>query len=128
MPMSKDDKLNFAFKVALAIAEEEKLVSPADLWMAKWDLSEDDIKRSSKNVKSAVDKLRDTQKMDYSLDELRIRDGKRFDIPTAQAIMGILYARGEFMEIIESLDFVPAEVTRYIQAARKYYQPAKVEE
>jgi len=128
MPMSKDDKLNFAFKVALAMAEEEKLVSPAELWMAKWDLSEDDIKRSHKNVKSAVDKLRDNQKMDYSLLELRIRDGKRFDVPTAQAIMGILYARGEFVQVIESLDFVPAEVARYIEASRKYYQPVRVEE
>jgi len=126
--MSKDDKLNFAFKVALAMAEEEKLVSPAELWMAKWDLSEDDIKRSHKNVKSAVDKLRDNQKMDYSLLELRIRDGKRFDVPTAQAIMGILYARGEFVQVIESLDFVPAEVARYIEASRKYYQPVRVEE
>lgn len=128
MSMSKEDKLNFAFKVALAVAEEEKLVSPAELWMAKWDLSEDDIKRSHKNVKTAVDKLRDTQKMDYSLLELRIRDGKRFDVPTAQAIIGILYARGEFVEVIESLDFVPAEVARYIEAAKKYYQPARVEE
>lgn len=128
MPMSKDDKLNFAFKVALAMAEEEKLVSPAELWMAKWDLSEDDIKRSYKNVKNAVDKLRDTQKMDYSLLELRIRDGKKFDVPTAQAIIGILYARGEFTEVIDSLDFVPAEVTRYIEAAKKYYQPVRVEE
>lgn len=128
MPMSKDDKLNFAFKVALAMAEEEKLVSPAELWMAKWDLSEDDIKRSHKNVKSAVDKLRDNQKMDYSLLELRIRDGKRFDVPTAQAIIGILYARGEFVQVIESLDFVPAEVARYIEASRKYYQPVRVEE
>ncbi len=128
MPMSKDDKLNFAFKVALAMAEEEKLVSPAELWMAKWDLSEDDIKRSYKNVKNAVDKLRDTQKMDYSLLELRIRDGKKFDVPAAQAIIGILYARGEFTEVIDSLDFVPAEVTRYIEAAKKYYQPVRVEE
>jgi hypothetical protein len=126
--MSRDDKLNFAFKVALAVAEEEKLVSPAELWMAKWDLSEDDIKRSYKNVKNAVDKLRDTQKIDYSLLELRIRDGKRFDVPTAQAIIGILYARGEFTEIIESLDFAPAEVTRYIEAAKKYYRPVRVEE
>ena len=128
MSMSKEDKLNFAFKVALAMAEEEKLVSPAELWMAKWDLSEDDIKRSHKNVKTAVDKLRDNQKMDYPLLELRIRDGKRFDVPTAQAIIGILYARGEFVEVIESLDFVPAEVARYIEAAKKYYQPVRVEE
>ena len=99
MPMSKEDKLNFAFKVALAIAEEEKLVSPAELWMAKWDLSEDDIKRSHKNVKSAIDKLRGTQKVDYSLLFLMIRYGKRFDVPTAQAIIGILYARGEFVEV-----------------------------
>ena len=34
MPMSKEDKLNFAFKWP-CIAEEEKLVSPAELWMAK---------------------------------------------------------------------------------------------
>lgn len=119
MPMSKEDKLNFAFKVALAIAEEEKLVSPAELWMAKWDLSEDDIKRSHKNVKSAIDKLRGTQKVDYSLLELRIRDGKRFDVPTAQAIIGILYARGEFVEVIDSLDYVPGEVKEYIEAAKK---------
>lgn len=128
MPMSKDDKLNFAFKVALAMAEDEKLVPPSELWMAKWDLSEDDIKRSIKNVKTAVDRLRGDQKMDYSLLELRIRDGKRFDVPTAQAIIGILYARGEFVEIIELLDFTPAEVSRYIQAAKKYYQPVRVEE
>ena len=127
MPMSKEDKLNFAFKVALAIAEEEKLVSPAELWMAKWDLSEDDIKRSHKNVKSAIDKLRGTQKVDYSLLELRIRDGKRFDVPTAQAIIGILYARGEFVEVIDSLDYVPGEVNEYIEAAKKYYRPVRVD-
>jgi len=123
MPMSKEEKIDFAFKVALAMAEKEKLVPPAELWMAKWDLSEDDIKRSSKNVKAAVDKLRDTQKMDYSLLELKIKDGKRFDVQTAQAIMGILYARGEFVEIFESLDFVPTEVARYIQATKRYYEP-----
>ncbi len=128
MPMSKEDKLNFAFKVALAIAEEQKLVPPADLWMAKWDLSEDDIKRSHKNVKSAIDKLRGTQKIDYSLLELRIRDGKRFDVPTAQAIIGILYARGEFVDVIESLDFVPNEVMEYLEAAKRYYRPVRVEE
>ena len=127
MPMSKEDKLNFAFKVALAIAEEEKLVCPAELWMAKWDLSEDDIKRSHKNVKSAIDKLRGTQKVDYSLLELRIRDGKRFDVPTAQAIIGILYARGEFVEVIDSLDYVPGEVKEYIEAAKKYYRPVRVD-
>ncbi|NLW45652.1 MAG: hypothetical protein GXY92_10825 [Syntrophomonadaceae bacterium] len=128
MPMSKEDKLNFAFKVALAIAEEQKLVPPAELWMAKWDLSEDDIKRSHKNVKSAIDKLRGTQKIDYSLLELRIRDGKRFDVPTAQAIIGILYARGEFVDVIESLDFVPNEVMEYLEAAKRYYRPVRVEE
>ncbi len=127
MPMSKDDKINFAFKVALAIAEEEKLVSPAELWMAKWDLSEDDIKRSHKNIKTAIDKARG-QKIDYSLLELRIRDGKRFDVPTAQAIIGILYARGEFVDVIESLDFVPNEVMEYLEAARRYYRPVKVEQ
>jgi len=126
--MSKEDKLNFAFKVALAIAEEQKLVPPAELWMAKWDLSEDDIKRSHKNVKSAIDKLRGTQKIDYSLLELRIRDGKRFDVPTAQAIIGILYARGEFVDVIESLDFVPNEVMEYLEAAKRYYRPVRVEE
>jgi len=125
--MSKDDKINFAFKVALAIAEEEKLVSPAELWMAKWDLSEDDIKRSHKNIKTAIDKARG-QKIDYSLLELRIRDGKRFDVPTAQAIIGILYARGEFVDVIESLDFVPNEVMEYLEAARRYYRPVKVEQ
>ncbi len=127
MPMSKDDKINFAFKVALAIAEEEKLVSPAELWMAKWDLSEDDIKRSHKNVKTAIDKARG-QKIDYSLLELRIRDGKRFDVPTAQAIIGILYARGEFVDVIDSLDFVPNEVMEYLEAAKRYYRPVRVDE
>jgi hypothetical protein len=128
MPMSKDERINFAFKVALAMAEKEKLVPPAEAWMAKWDLSEDDIKRSIKNVKATVDKLRDTQKMDYSLLEIKIKDGKRFDVPTAQAIIGILYAKGEFMEIIESLDFIPAEVSRFIQEAKKFYEPVKMGE
>ena len=50
--------------------------------------------------------------------ELRIRDGKRFDVPTAQAIIGILYARGEFVEVIDSLDYVPGEVKEYIEAAK----------
>ncbi len=128
MPMSNEDKINFAFKIALAIAEEEKLVPPAELWMAKWNLSEDDIKRSIKNINNAVRKLRGDQKMDYSLLELRIRDGKRFDTATAQAIIGILYARDEFVDLIESLDYVPGEVSRYIQATKKYYQPVKRED
>ncbi len=122
MPMSKDDKLNFVFKVALEMAEKEKLVSIGEFWMAKWDLSEDDIKRSSKNIAAGISKLRG-QKIDYSLLEMKIKDGKRFDTATAQAIMGILYSRGEFVDVIDAMEFIPSELGRYIQDSKRFYEP-----
>ncbi|NLV16301.1 MAG: hypothetical protein GXY50_03695 [Syntrophomonadaceae bacterium] len=124
MPMSKDDKLNFVFKVALEMAEKEKLVPIAEFWMAKWDLSEDDIRRSIKNISTAVSKLHG-QKMDYSFLEMKIKDGKRFNAATAQAIMGILYSRGEFVDLIEGMEFIPSELARYIQDCKKFYEPVK---
>ena len=39
----------------------------------------------------------------------------------------ILYARGEFVEVIDSLDYVPGEVKEYIEAAKKYYRPVRVD-
>ena len=123
MPMSRRTN-SLAFKVALAIAEEEKLVSPAEL-DGQMGSSEDDIKRSHKNVKSAIDKLRGTQKVDYSLWN-QDKGWKRFDVPTAQAIIGILYARGEFVEVIDSLDYVPGEVKDTLKR-QKYYRPVRVD-
>ncbi|NLB18776.1 MAG: hypothetical protein GX825_08640 [Syntrophomonadaceae bacterium] len=39
--------------------------------------------------------------------------------------MGILYSRGEFVDLIEKMEFIPSELARYIQDCEKFYKPVK---
>jgi len=119
MAITKDEKINFAFKLALEVAKSKSSINLEEYLRLKFEFSEDDIGR----VLSRLDDIEIRRENgDYAsyIEFSQIIHKAGFGELEINAIIGVLYAGRRFRENVDSWKNIPVEIKHIIEKVKKY--------
>ena len=119
MPISFEEKTDFAFKVALKLAEKENLLPLCELWRLKANLSTRDLQTAGDILKPVLKKSLSDLPVNYNdLEGALCNAG--YSAKAARHIIAILYSDNniQIADLVDKL-VLPDELTQMLEHLRK---------
>lgn len=119
MPISFEEKTDFAFKVALKLAEKENLLPLCELWRLKANLSTRDLQTAGDILKPVLKKSLSDLPVSYNdLEGALCNAG--YSAKAARHIIAILYSDNniQIADLVDKL-VLPDELTQMLEHLRK---------
>lgn len=112
-----EKKLNFIHRVALKLAEQQRLLPLQEIWMEEWNVSEEDCDRVYNILMLLINR---DEVVTYEVFEDEI-DKQGCDLKQTLRVAGVLYADGDerIQEIIDAWDYMPAPLKKMINKVRE---------
>ena len=119
MPISFEEKNEFAFKVALKLAEKENLLPLSELWRLKANLSTRDLQTAEDILKPVLKKSLDGSQVRYQDLEASLYNAG-YSAKAACHVIAILYADGntDLADLVDKLA-LPDDLTQMLDHLRK---------
>ncbi len=119
MPVSFEEKTDFAFKVALKLAEKENLLPLCELWRLKANLSVRDLQTANDILKPVLKKSLNDITVSYQDLEAALCNAG-YSAKAARHVIAILYADNsvQFADLVDKLA-LPDELTQMLEHLRK---------
>ncbi|MHB8918189.1 MAG: hypothetical protein ACYC4H_09220 [Desulfocucumaceae bacterium] len=92
--------------------------------MAEYELPEENINDVAEQLTGLGERSSGGEKVEYTEFQRAVRNAGY----SAKQVIGILYARNQYAQLIESLASTPPEVGEIIGRVRKYRETGKTEE
>lgn len=127
MSITQEEKINFLFRVARDFIRRENLVDLPEYLRLVYDFSEDDMDRALSEL-GDIDVMRGNGSYaSYTEVEHIIRDAG-FNIADAKIMMGVFYADGRFVEVIDSWEDKPRELQSILRQIERYNETGSLAE
>lgn len=112
-------KLNFIHRIAIKLAEKQKLLPLQEIWMEEWAVSEEDCDRVY-NLFMVLNKRDELVTYEILEDEI---EKQGYDLKQTIRVAGILYADGDerIQEIIDAWCYIPSPLKEMVKKVRERF-------
>lgn len=117
MAFTMEQKMDFIYKVAVKLAQENRCLPYSEIWMHQYQVTNENLAKAKKALSPLLSKASKKEAISYhDMEEALVNQG--WDEVTSKAIIGILYFEGDSaFHVLDAMTNVPSDVKRMMKKA-----------